>query len=61
MSKYFQPLTIMLTHDEQYYLETMSKERGVAIDSLIAHLIIKEYNPTKRVKKEGKNNEHNSI
>lgn len=60
MSKYFIPCTIMLTKQEQYYLETMSKERGVEIGSLIAHLIIKEYNPQKR-EREAKRNGNNSI
>jgi len=43
MSKYFQPLTILLTHEEQYALEKLSEIRHVQQDSLIAHLVTKEY------------------
>lgn len=55
MSKYFQPFTLLLTHEEQYYLDELSKERQCAKDSLIAHLIKREYELNKR-KKEGAKN-----
>jgi len=51
MSKYFNPFTIMLTHEEQYALEELSKIRQVQADSLIAHLILTEYR--KEVNKNG--------
>jgi len=51
MSKYFNPFTIMLTHEEQYVLEKLSELRHVDKDSLIAHLILTEYR--KEVNKNG--------